>query len=119
DGTRKAEGVGAAVTLHRDAVEAEERATVNAPRVDFLLQNAETAARQERPEPGKQRPHHGVLEILADLARRALGGLERDIAGKALHDHDIHLALADLVALDEAAIVQRQLDGLQKRVRLL
>ena len=53
---------------------------------------------------------HRVLQILADLLGGALGRLQRDVAGEALdHDH-VDLALADLVALDEAVVVERQLE---------
>ena len=45
------------------------------------------------------------LTILADLPGGSLGGLQRDVAGEAFDDDDIDDALADLVAFDEAAIV--------------
>ena len=49
---------------------------------------------------------HRVAQILADLLGRAFGGLQRDIAGEALGDDDVDRALADIVALDEAVIVE-------------
>ena len=61
---------------------------------------------------------HGGPQILADLPGGAFGRLQRDIAGKALDDHDVDDALADLVALDEAAIFERQVGALQPGVRL-
>ena len=47
-----------------------------------------------------------MLEVLAELARGALGGLKRDIAGKALGHHHIHGSLADIVTFDEAGIFE-------------
>ena len=47
-----------------------------------------------------------MLEILAELARGALGRLKRDIAGKALGHHHVHRSFADIVALDEAGIFE-------------
>src|SRR5262249_18688328 len=67
---------------------------------------AERAARQEITDPPHQRAIHLVLEILAKLARGALGALKRDIAGKALGHHDIHGSLADIVTLDKADIFE-------------
>ena len=64
---------------------------------------------------------HGLAQVGADLPGGAFRRLQRDVAGKALDDHDVDDALADLVALDEAAIVERQaeLGLLQPGVRLL
>ena len=42
----------------------------------------------------------------ADLLGGALGGLQRDVAGEAFGDHDVDGALADVVAFDEAVIVE-------------
>jgi hypothetical protein len=60
-----------------------------------------------------------LLEVLAELARSPLGGLERDIAGKPLGHHYVHRSLADIVALDEAGIFElRPLAGAQHLARL-
>ena len=53
-----------------------------------------------------QRTAHRALEIFADLAGGAFGGLERDIAGKTFGDDDVDLAAADIVAFDKALIVE-------------
>ena len=52
-----------------------------------------------------------MREVVGELPRGALRGLERDIAGKAFGHHDVGLALADIVAFDEADIfdVRRRL----------
>ena len=73
---------------------------------------------QQRAEPRQPGARHGGLEILADLPGGAFRRLQGDVAGKALDDDDVDHALADLVALDEAAIVERQLGALQPGVRL-
>ncbi len=66
------------------------------------------AAPSMRDDVGLQR----IADIGADLAGGALGGLERDVAGKAFGDDDVHGALADIVALDEAVIDEAFADGL-------
>ena len=67
---------------------------------------------------GRQRAGQRLAHIGRHLLGRALGRLQRDIAGKAVdHDH-VDDALADLVALDEAAIVDRQVGLLEPGVRL-
>ena len=47
-----------------------------------------------------------LLDVFAHLARGALGGLERDIAGKAFGDDNIDLAAADIVAFDKPLIIE-------------
>ena len=46
--------------------------------------------------------------VVAREPRHALRRLQRDIAGEAVGDHHVDCALGDVVALDEAAVVQRQ-----------
>ena len=55
---------------------------------------------EHREEVGLQR----IANVGADLARRAFGSLQRDIAGKAFGHHDVDRALADVVAFDKAVI---------------
>ena len=104
DRVGEAFGVGAAVALDDDAVEAEEDAAVRLARIHLVAERAECAARQQVAEPGRQRAVHLALEDLAELAGGALGRLERDIAGKAFGHHHVDRPLADVVALDEAGI---------------
>ena len=49
--------------------------------------------------------------IGADLPGGALGGLQRDVAGKALGDDHVDGALADVVALDEAVVDEARAAG--------
>ena len=70
---------------------------------------------QHRDDVGLQR----VAHIGADLAGRALGGLERDIAGKALGDDHVDRALADVVALDEAVVGEARAAGVGQDVARL
>src|ERR1700680_525734 len=90
--------ISAAVALDDDTVEPEKDAAVRLARVHLLPQRAERVARQDVAEPREQRLGHGALELLAELAGGAFGGLERDIAGEPLGDHDVDGALADIVA---------------------
>ena len=100
----EADLVGAAMALDDDAVEPEEHAAIDVARIELAADGVERPARQHgaqhREEVGLQR----IAQIGANLPRRAFGGLERDVAGKAFGDDDVDGALADVVALDEAVI---------------
>src|SRR6195256_1426967 len=98
--------VGAAVALDDDAVEAEENAAIRLARIHLLVERAERAARQQVAESPDQRTVHLALEQLAKLAGGALRGLERNVSGKTFGHHHIHRPLADIVALDEAEILE-------------
>ena len=59
---------------------------------------------------------HGEVD---DLARRALGSLQRDVAAETFRHDDIGRALADAVAFDEADIFElRQVHRAQHFTRL-
>src|SRR5262249_5796323 len=98
--------IGATVALGHDPVEAEKHPAIRLAWIHLVGKRAECAARQEVTEPPRQRAVYLVLEVLAELARGALGGLKRDIAGKALGHHHIHGSLADIVTFDEAGIFE-------------
>ena len=98
--------VGAAVALDDDAVEAEEDAAIDPARVHLRAQPLEGVAGEQVADAGQQRPAHRRAQIAGDLPRRALRRLQRDVAGEALGDHHVDRALADIVALDEAEIVE-------------
>src|SRR6185437_8403292 len=49
---------------------------------------------------------HGRPDVFADLSGGPFRSLERDIAGKAFGNDNIHLAAADIIALDEADVVE-------------
>ena len=106
DGRGEALGVGAAMALDDDAVEAEEDAAVGFARIHLLAQRLERRARQQIAEPRRPGAVHGAAQILRELARGAFRGLERDIAGEAFGHHHVDRALADIVAFDEAVIVE-------------
>src|SRR5581483_1337013 len=106
DGGCKTLGIGAAVTLDDHAVEPEEDAAIGLARIHLLAQCAKCLARQQETELGLPGAAHGRAQILPDLPRGPFRGLERDIAGKALGDHDVDRTLADVVALDEAVIFE-------------
>ena len=106
DSGGEAFGIGAAVTLDDDAVEAEKHPAVGAAWVQPLAQLAKARAREQITDAGAERALHRGAQILADLAGGAFGGLERDVAGETLGDDDVDLAVADVVAFDEADIVE-------------
>ncbi len=106
DRCRIAFGIRPAVTLNDDAIEAEKHAAIGASRIHAFAQSGEGSTREYIADLGAQRRGHRRSEILADLAGCAFGGLERDVAGKALGDDDVDLALADIIALDKALIVE-------------
>src|SRR5262249_26303059 len=106
DGVGEALGMGATVAFDHDPVEAEKNPAIRLAWIHLVAKRAECAARQKVTEPPRQRAVHLVLEVLAELARGALGGLKRDIAGKALGHHHIHGSLADIVTFDEAGIFE-------------
>ena len=84
---------------------AEEHAAIDLARVHLLAQRVEGAAGEEIADPGHQGAAHRRAQIGGDLPGGAFGGLQRDVAGKALGHDDIDRALADIVAFDEAVIV--------------
>ena len=89
----------------------------DAARVHSFLEHGKSATREHRAELGRQRRGHGFLEIDADLFGRALGGLQRDVAGKALDHHHVGRRVPDLIAFDEADIFGADVDLLQPAVR--
>ncbi len=99
-------GIGAAMALDDDAVEAEKYAAVDLAWIHLVLQCRERVAGEQIAELGEQRPAHGVAQIFAKLFGGSFGSFQGDIAGKALGDHDVHGSLADVVALDEADIIE-------------
>ena len=99
-------GIGAAVALDDDAIETEEDAAVHLARIHLVAQRRERVARQQVAELGAPRPAHRALEQCRELTRRAFRDLDRDVAGKSFGDDDVDHALADVVALDEADILE-------------
>ena len=94
------------MALDDDAVEPEEHAAIDLARVHLVAQRVEGALGEEVADLGHQRAAHRRAQIGGDLPGGALGGLERDVAGEALGHHHVDRALADVVALDEAVIVE-------------
>ena len=113
NGARKTKCIGAPVALDHDAVESQERTAVGAARIHLLLQDPKTAGGEHRPNLRDPGPLHGLPEIFADLARGAFSCLQRDVASEALnHDH-IDNALSNLITLDEADVVEREVGVFQ------
>src|SRR5258708_37315956 len=103
DRVGEAFGVGTTLALDHDPIEAEKNAAIRLTRIHLVAKRAERTARQNVTESPYPRAVHLVLEVLAKLARVALGRLKRDISGKALGPHHVHPSFAILLALDEAA----------------
>ena len=101
-------GVGAAVALHHQAVEAEEDRAIVVVGVEVDLQQVERGPRQREAGLRPKRALEGAAQQVGDEARRALGGLERDIAGEAVGDDDVDVAARQLVAFGEAVEAERQ-----------
>src|SRR5262245_33023821 len=106
------------MALDGDAVESQERAAIEAPRIHAVLERAQAARSEEGADPRAPRTRQRLAYVGRHLPRRTLRGLERHIAREALHHHHIGHALPDLVALDEAAIVDLQIALLEPGVRL-
>src|SRR5512144_2485381 len=116
DGGGEAGGVGAAMALHHNAVQAEENAAVQLAGVHLLLQRAKGALRKYGAEPSEKRPPHGSAKIFADLLSGSLGGLQGDVAGEAVGDHHVGGAMTDIVAFDKATEFDGQRRVLQRGV---
>ena len=80
-----------------------------------LAQPLEGVACEQVADPGKQHAAHRLAQILGDLPGRAFGRLQRNVAGKPLGDDHVDGAFADIVALDEAAIVHGCQRGLPEQ----
>ena len=106
DRRRKTLGIGAAVALDDDAVEAEKNTAIRLARIHALAQFPKRRARKKVADPRTQRPRHRALEIFGHLPGGAFGRLERNVAGKAFGDDDVDRAFADVVAFDEAVIIE-------------
>src|SRR6185295_14669854 len=113
-----AKDVGAAVALDGDAVEPQEWATIETPGIHAVLERAQATRGEQGADPCGPRTRQRLAHVGRHLPRRTFGGLERHIARETLHDHHIGHALADLVALDETAIVDLQIGLLEPGVRL-
>src|SRR6476660_5089420 len=116
DGGGEARCVGPAVALHDNAVQPEENAAVQLARVHLLLEGTKGALGQRGAGASEKRPPHGCAKIFADLLSGSLGGLQGDVAGEAVGDHDVRSAVADFVALDKTAKFDRQQRVLERGI---
>jgi hypothetical protein len=104
DGVAEALGGRAAVALHDDAVQAQQGAAVDGAGVDLLAHGLERRHGDQRAHLGLDAGGQSLFQQGRDEPGRALGGLERDIAGEAVGDDHVDRALGDVIALDEAVI---------------
>src|ERR1700719_1746497 len=94
------------MALDDDAIEAKKNTAIRLAGIHALAQFPERRAREQVADPRTQRPRHRALEIFGHLPGGAFGRLERNVAGKAFGDDDVDRALADVVAFDEAVIIE-------------
>ena len=107
--------IGAAVALHHQPVEAEEDRAIVIIGVEVGLEQVERGLRQGEAGLRAQRRGEGAAQQVGDEARGALGGLQRDIARKAVGDDDVDIAARQFVALGEAVEAERQIVGLAQQ----
>src|SRR5262249_13831972 len=112
-------GVSAAVALHDNSIQAEKDAAVQLARIHLLFQGAKCALRQNRACAREPRSLHGGTQILTDLLSGSLRRLKGDFAGVTVGNNDVGGAMADIVALDEAAKIDGELRFSQDRGGLL
>ena len=104
----EAQHVGAAVALHDDALQADQRRAVVAARIDALLERHQRGIRGERRQLAQRIARELRLQEVVEHHDQALGDLERDVADEAVADDDVGRALVDVVALDVAVEVERR-----------
>src|SRR4029078_2671569 len=98
--------IGAAMAFDHNAVETKKYSTVRFARIHLVTQRAEGLARKQIAEACCPCAIHCRAQIRCELMRRPLRGLQRNVACKPFSDHDVHRTLADIVALDEAMVVE-------------
>ena len=103
DGTGKSLGIGAAVALHQDAVQANEQGTVVLARIELGAQRLQGRLGQQVSEPGKDRPAESLAQERGDQPGSALRHLQRHVAREAVGDDHVHGPGADIVALAVAS----------------
>src|SRR6478735_1098559 len=115
DGGSDAFGIGAAMALDDDAVEAEEDAAVHTARIHLFAQHVEGALGEEVADLGKQRARHCSAQILTDLPRCTFGRLQSNIAREAFGHDAVDGTLPQVVAFDEAIVLERVDVGLTEQ----
>ena len=101
-------GIGPAMALDDDPVEAEEDAAIGLARIHLVTQHLECIAGEQITDPRAQGPRHRAAQIRGELPRGSLRGLDRDVAREAFgHDH-VDISLSDFVAFDKAHILEER-----------
>src|SRR6476660_4159494 len=117
DGVGKAFGIGSTMTFDHHALQAQQHPAIGLLGVHLVAQGLEGAAGEQIADARQQASPHRLAQQLRDLPRGSLGGLQRDVAGKAFGDDHVGQPLADAVALDEADIIElRQVHRAQQLV---
>src|SRR5579871_42095 len=112
DRRREPFGVGAAMAFDDEPIEAEENPTIDLAWIHLVPYRTECTASEQKSDPGRQGTAHRTAQILGKLFGGSFGSFQGDIVGEPFRDHDIHRPLADIVALDEAEIVEVRSSGL-------
>ena len=110
----KALRIGAAVRLHHHAVQSQHHRAVVAARIEPFAQPLEGRPHQQIGDARGQAAAEYLAQQIADELKRALAGLQRDVAGEAVGDHHVGGAGGDVVALDEADELRRDVAGAQR-----
>ena len=116
DGARHGDPIGAPMAFYHDAVQADHDGAVVAARVERRAD-----ALQHRPREQRRQLARGSWRVNSARSRSVISsatpsiGLQRDIAGEAVGDHDVDLAGEDVVALDETDVAQRRRIALRQR----
>ena len=107
------------MALDHDPVQSKEHPAIGLVRIQLVAQFPECISRKEVADPGAPGARQRGAQKLVDLARRALGGLQSNVAAKSFGDDHVGRALADAIALDEADIIElRQVHRAQQFGRL-
>src|SRR5690349_21766431 len=101
EGTLEADRIGAAMALDDNAIEPEEHTAIDVARVELAAKRVERLSCNEGTQHREDIGAKGRADVRTNLASGPLGGLERDITGKAFGDDHIDRALADVIAFDE------------------
>ena len=92
-----------------DPVDAQQRSPAVGLLAGLPFQRAESAAQQQRPQQADGVARQLALQPLADGMRHAFAGLEDHVAGEAVANHHVHLALEQVMPLHVADEAHRGL----------
>src|SRR3546814_14078153 len=83
----------------------------------MMAQQFGRGARDQEADPGAHGAGEGPLQEVGDESSGAFGGLERDVAGKAVGHDDVDTAMRNLVALGKAVEPHAEIVGISSDAR--